>query len=174
MFYEFRIYRINVCFFPSQLNIEYLKIANGYRPFLYNSTASFCDITKDSRKFPVLNILINIILNIKHTCPYDVSIWEINSQLNKILREYFFSKQQDNEVKRLVLRDNMLRLLPLLSGVYLINFHVAIYNHWKPFWKCTSWFHNISDSISINGLNSIQSYVWCLVLYLYTRAVEHQ
>ena len=57
--------------------MEFLKKANGYRPFLYNHTVDFCSVMKYGNKFPVINIFISLLSkdsNINHTCPYDVSI----------------------------------------------------------------------------------------------------
>ncbi|XP_037823176.1 uncharacterized protein LOC119611597 [Lucilia sericata] len=94
------------------VNAELLKKANGYRPFLYNVSADFCQLMRNGKKFPFLNIFILLLAkdsNINHTCPYD----------------------HDIIVRRLVLRDDMFAVMPLPNGDYLLNIRVGAYNDWK-------------------------------------------
>ncbi|XP_065369033.1 uncharacterized protein LOC135961461 [Calliphora vicina] len=94
------------------INGELLKKANGYRPFLYNMTLNFCDLMKNGKRYPFANIFVDLLAkdsNINHTCPYD----------------------HDIIVRRLVLKNEMFKLLPLPQGDYLMVIKVAAYNDWK-------------------------------------------
>ena len=63
-----------------QINLQLLKKANGYHPFLYNMKSDFCQLMKYRTKFPFLKIIFDMVANasnINHTCPYNVSFTKI-------------------------------------------------------------------------------------------------
>ncbi|KNC27752.1 hypothetical protein FF38_03126 [Lucilia cuprina] len=96
------------------VNFELLKKSSGYRPFLYNASADFCQVMRHRKKnkYSFIGVVISLMskdTNINHTCPYD----------------------DDIIVRGLVLKNEMFKLLPLPSGDYLVNIRVAAYNHWK-------------------------------------------
>ncbi|XP_037944249.1 uncharacterized protein LOC119677052 [Teleopsis dalmanni] len=94
------------------VNVNLFKKASGYRPFLYNITADFCEFMANRKRFPVLNIVLNSFTkssNINHTCPYN----------------------HDIIVKNFVVKDSHLKYAPLPTGDYLIKIIVGAYNDWK-------------------------------------------
>ncbi|KAI8115694.1 hypothetical protein CVS40_12195 [Lucilia cuprina] len=98
------------------VNVELLKKANGFRPFLYNVTANFCQLMRNNKKYPFIEVFIKILSkysNINHTCPYD----------------------NDIVIKDLVLKDEMFNILPLPQGEYLLNIKIAVDNDWKALVK---------------------------------------
>ncbi|XP_037821814.1 uncharacterized protein LOC119610592 [Lucilia sericata] len=85
------------------------KKANGFRPFLYNTTTNFCEFLKNKRKYPFFNIVMDMFYkasNVNHSCPYNHDI---------ILRN-------------VILKDSMFKHLPLPGGEYMINLTVYAYN----------------------------------------------
>ncbi|XP_075160390.1 uncharacterized protein LOC142233378 [Haematobia irritans] len=93
------------------MNISLFKKANGYRPFLYNSTMDFCDFLKNRKRYPFVKIYWDTVLqntNLNHTCPYNHDIIVRNTTLN----------------------EDMFKYMPLPSGDYLFKLRVAIYNYW--------------------------------------------
>lgn len=59
-----------------KVNVAFFKKSNGYQPYLYNTSADFCNFLKQRQKYPILQVLANYMLhstNINHTCPFDVS-----------------------------------------------------------------------------------------------------
>ncbi|KNC34642.1 hypothetical protein FF38_13457, partial [Lucilia cuprina] len=94
------------------IHVELLKKFSGYRPFLYNGTADFCQLMKNGKRFPFLNIFMHMLTNssnINHTCPYD----------------------HDIIVKNLIIKDQMFQKFPLPQGDYFLNIKVGAYNDWK-------------------------------------------
>ncbi|XP_050332809.1 uncharacterized protein LOC126760998 isoform X2 [Bactrocera neohumeralis] len=103
-----RLFQIPV----NNINVSFFKKASGYRPFLYNISANFCEVMANKKRFPFLKIFFDIIAkdsNINHTCPYN----------------------HDIIVKNLVLRDDMFGRLPVPAGEYLFRLMVGAYNEWK-------------------------------------------
>ncbi|KNC27743.1 hypothetical protein FF38_03132 [Lucilia cuprina] len=96
------------------------KKANGFRPFLYNTTTNFCEFMKNKRKYPFFNIIVDMFnkdSNINHSCPYNHDI---------ILRN-------------VILKDSMFKHLPLPGGEYMINMTVYAYNDPKVVLTRYSW-----------------------------------
>ncbi|XP_018785893.1 PREDICTED: uncharacterized protein LOC108967098 [Bactrocera latifrons] len=94
------------------INLALFKKATGFRPFLYNVTVDFCDFMANKKRYPFVNIFVNIFIkqsNINHTCPF-------NHELI---------------VKNLILRDEMFDRMPVPEGEYLFKLMVAAYNDWK-------------------------------------------
>lgn len=53
-----------------------MKLANGYKPFLYDITLDGCKFLRE-RNNPIANYFLKFIsgaTNLNHSCPYDVSI----------------------------------------------------------------------------------------------------
>ncbi|XP_075167906.1 uncharacterized protein LOC142240072 [Haematobia irritans] len=94
------------------INLSLWKKVNGYRPFLYNMTVDFCKFQRNRSRSPFLKIFFDLLLkdsNINHTCPFD----------------------HDIIVKKLVLNEDMFKLLPLPNGEYMFQLKVGAYNDWK-------------------------------------------
>ncbi|XP_065359849.1 uncharacterized protein LOC135953773 [Calliphora vicina] len=99
------------------VNIALSKRASGYKPFLYNVSADFCKLMKNGqKKFPFIywfTTLLGKQSNINHTCPYN----------------------HDIIVRRLILKEEMFKILPLPQGDYLFDVKVGAYNNWKALIK---------------------------------------
>ncbi|XP_054086284.1 uncharacterized protein LOC128921825 [Zeugodacus cucurbitae] len=94
------------------VNLDVYKRANGYHPFMYNTTADFCGFLKNKKRFPVVKLVMDIVenySNINHTCPYD----------------------HDIIVKDMILKTEHLKLLPVPTGDYLLKISFAAYNDYK-------------------------------------------
>ncbi|XP_058987626.1 uncharacterized protein LOC131806848 [Musca domestica] len=99
------------------VNVAFFKKSNGYQPYLYNTSADFCNFLKQRQKYPILQVLANYMLhrtNINHTCPFD----------------------HDIIAENLVLNENIFKLLPLGNGEYMFRIMVGAYNDWKCDIKC--------------------------------------
>uniref|UniRef100_A0A1I8PET1 MD-2-related lipid-recognition domain-containing protein n=1 Tax=Stomoxys calcitrans TaxID=35570 RepID=A0A1I8PET1_STOCA len=86
---------------------------NGYKPFMYNNTADFCQFLKSSSRYMFWKIIffkiVRPISNINHSCPFD----------------------HDIIVKDLILDSSMLELMPFPTNEYMVRLKVAAYNHYK-------------------------------------------
>ncbi|KNC27750.1 hypothetical protein FF38_03128 [Lucilia cuprina] len=94
------------------IHVQLFKKAPDYRPFLYNISANLCQVLRNSQNFPLMNIFIKLLAkhsNINHTCPYNEDIF----------------------IKHLIIKDEMLNLLPMPQGEYLVTAKVGTYNEWK-------------------------------------------
>ncbi|KAI8115489.1 hypothetical protein CVS40_12196 [Lucilia cuprina] len=121
------------------VNFELLKKSSGYRPFLYNASADFCQVMRHRKKnkYSFIGVVISLMskdTNINHTCPYD----------------------DDIIVRGLVLKNEMFKLLPLPSGDYLVNIRVAAYNHWKARVSLLLFFNVILLSVGLFKLTNIK------------------
>ena len=57
------------------LGLQFLKRANGYKPFLYNISLEACKFLRNPRSNPVAKYMIDMFRthsNMNHTCPYSV------------------------------------------------------------------------------------------------------
>ncbi|XP_068147446.1 uncharacterized protein [Drosophila tropicalis] len=89
------------------LRVEILKKANGYKPWLFNTTIDACRFQRQSYN-PFIMLAFKQVKdfsNLNHTCPY------VGSQI----------------VKDLYLRPELLNNLPLPTGEYLIRLTWAFY-----------------------------------------------
>ncbi|XP_029405639.2 uncharacterized protein LOC115066083 [Bactrocera dorsalis] len=94
------------------VNLDVYKKANGYRPFMFNITADFCQFLKNKKRIPFGKLLMDTVeaySNINHTCPFD----------NDII------------VRDMVLKPEQMQLLPVPMGEYMLRISVAAYNDYK-------------------------------------------
>ncbi|XP_075160775.1 uncharacterized protein LOC142233658 [Haematobia irritans] len=96
----------------STINIGLYKRANGYKPFLYNTTENVCAFFANRKKYPIIKAVFDTFLknsNLNHTCPYNDAII----------------------VKDLILDESRFVYLPLPEGQYLAKANVFAYNDLK-------------------------------------------
>ncbi|XP_065361943.1 uncharacterized protein LOC135955521 [Calliphora vicina] len=108
------------------INLALLKKANGYKPFLYNTTTDFCHFMKNQKRHLFLKFFFDLLLkssNINHTCPFN----------------------HDVIVRNLVLEEYMFKIMPLPSGEYMLRLKVAAYKDWKADVK--AYFNRFGDGI---------------------------
>ncbi|XP_069968059.1 uncharacterized protein [Bactrocera oleae] len=94
------------------VNLDVYKKANGYRPFMFNITADFCQFLKNKKRIPFGKLLmdtVEIYSNINHTCPFD----------------------HDIIAKDMVLKSEQMQLLPVPMGDYMLRISVAAYKDYK-------------------------------------------
>ncbi|XP_037955216.1 uncharacterized protein LOC119685087 [Teleopsis dalmanni] len=91
------------------VNMSLWKRASGYRPFMYNITANFCEFMAHRTRYPFMKIFLDFVMkssNLNHTCPYE----------------------HDIIIHNLVVKDEYLRLLPLPTGEYRLDFKINAFN----------------------------------------------
>ncbi|CAD7006462.1 unnamed protein product [Ceratitis capitata] len=96
----------------ASVNLSLFKKASGFRPFLYNVSANFCEFMEHRKRFPFLEIFFDALLkesNINHTCPFN----------------------HDIIVKDMILQEKMFRRIPVPPGDYMFQLLVAAFNDWK-------------------------------------------
>ncbi|XP_073848336.1 uncharacterized protein [Musca autumnalis] len=89
-----------------KVDASFYKKANGYKPFLFNTSVDFCEVMAKKTQNIVSHIIFNIVKdysNLNHTCPYD----------------------HDIHVENLVLSEEKMKFLPLPSGEYLVSLFIG-------------------------------------------------
>ncbi|XP_052843752.1 uncharacterized protein LOC128257003 isoform X1 [Drosophila gunungcola] len=102
-----------------QLHAKILKKANGFKPWILESTVDACRFMR-KRYDPFTIIVYNIFkefTNINHTCPYVVSYSKSVSTLNLVI---IILLQGPQIVKDFYLKSELL-ILPFPSGEYMLT-----------------------------------------------------
>ncbi|KAH8311917.1 hypothetical protein KR044_008546, partial [Drosophila immigrans] len=104
-------------------HFQFVKKANGYKPWLYNISADLCEFLR-KRNNPIINMVLNIVknnTNLIHPCPFKVS-------LNLVQLDYFNFEncfpQGPALITGLYLKPNTIPL-PMPTGEY------GILTSWK-------------------------------------------
>ncbi|XP_050335062.1 uncharacterized protein LOC126762378 [Bactrocera neohumeralis] len=90
-------------------NLVVYRKANGYRPFMINITADFCQFMKNKKRIPFGKMIMDAVelySNMNHSCPFN----------------------HDFTLRDFVLQPEQLQSLPVPTGEYLLRILARIYN----------------------------------------------